>query len=74
MKAVVQLVWLGVIVGYPLLIGSSPSAFYADAFALPAPIATMGTLVVACLAGFALINLAGWAVGGIVFERLYSGP
>ena len=72
MKVMVQVGWLIIIVGYPLLIGQDPSVFYGQAFRLPPPTAAMIILSTACIAGFALIYTLYTATGAIELSLLYS--
>jgi len=72
MKIMVQLGWLLIIFGYPLLLGIGPLQFYQDAFALPAPAWNMLILALATIAGFALINLIHYGAGAISFSMRFS--
>jgi len=72
MKVMVQLSWLLIIVGYPLLIGSGPLEFYAHAFRAPAPGRAMAIMVVACISGFALIYAIYIATGAVELAMLHS--
>ena len=72
MKVMVQLSWLVIIIGYPILIGSDPIDFYREAFRLPAPIDSMIILFVACILGFALIYTLYAITGAVEFTFLYS--
>ena len=72
MKVMVQLGWLFIIVGYPILIGSNPITFYSQAFPLPAPINTMFILSIACVLGFGLIYLLYFATGALEVTLLFS--
>ena len=72
MKIMVQLGWLLIIIGYPLLLGTSPLKFYQIAFALPAPIRIMAIMAIATIAGFALINLIHYLLGAIEFRMRFS--
>ena len=71
MKVMVQLGWLLIIVGYPLLIGTDPAAFYSEAFRTPAPVRAMIIMAVACIAGFALIYLIHLAAGAIELAFIF---
>ena len=72
MKVMVQLGWLVIIVGYPLLIGQDPFVFYGQAFRLPPPAAAMIILSTACILGFTLIYTLYTATGAIELSLLYS--
>lgn len=72
MKVMVQLGWLAIIVGYPLLIGQDLIVFYSDAFHLPAPTGLMLILAAACLLGFVLIYTIYLITGAIEFRLLFS--
>lgn len=72
MKVMVQLGWLLIIVGYPLLLGNNPVVFYQAAFASPAPWWTMLLMVLATVSGFALINLIHYQFGAIGFSQRFS--
>ena len=72
MKVMVQLSWLVIIIGYPVLIGSNPFDFYRIAFPFPAPVDSMIILAIACVAGFALIYATYAVTGAVEFSFLYS--
>lgn len=72
MKAMVQLGWLVIIIGYPLLIGTNPVEFYGAAFRSPAPVNSMLILAAVCIAGFALIYLFYLGIGAVEVTFLYS--
>ncbi len=72
MKIMVQLGWLLIIVGYPLLLGEYPVAFYQAAFASPAPWRPMLLMVLATITGFALINLIHYQFNAIGFSMRFS--
>ena len=72
MKVMVQLGWLLIIVGYPLLIGTDPIAFYGNAFRPPAPVRAMTIMAAACIAGFVLIYLIHLAAGAIELAFIFS--
>lgn len=72
MKVMVQLGWLLIILGYPLLIGTDPMVFYGNAFRPPAPVGAMIIMAVACIAGFALIYLIYLSVGAIELAFIFS--
>ena len=72
MKVMVQISWLVIIIGYPILIGSNPVDFYREAFRFPVPIDSMVILAVACIGGFALIYVLYVVTGAIEFTLLYS--
>ena len=72
MRVMVQVGWLLIIVGYPLLIGNNPVDFYAAAFRLPAPLDVMLILAAACIFGFALIYLLYFLTGAIKVGFLFS--
>lgn len=72
MKVMVQLGWLVIILGYPILIGSNPIAFYGEALPSPAPIDSMLILSAACIFGFVLIYALYFVTGAIEFTFLFS--
>lgn len=72
MKVMVQLGWVVIIIGYPLLIGADPIDFYGRAFRLPAPIGAMLVLASVCILGFAVIYALHLWADAIEFTFLYS--
>lgn len=72
MKVMVQLGWLIIIVGYPILIGSNPIVFYGEAFPTPAPKDTILILSAACIVGFALIYTLYFVTGAMEVTLLFS--
>lgn len=72
MKVMVQVGWLIIIIGYPILIGSNPIDFYGRAFRLPPPTDSMLILSAACILGFFLIYIVYYAFGAIEVSMLFS--
>jgi membrane protease YdiL (CAAX protease family) len=72
MRLMVQLFWASIVIGYPLLIGPGPIAYFQAALAPPPRWGTMTLMVFLVLAGFALANLSGFLSGGIKIEPRYS--
>ena len=73
MKIMVQLGWLVIIIGYPLLIGNNPVDFYSDALRLPVPTDSMLALAAACIFGFALIYALYLITGAVELRFLFPG-
>ncbi|MGH7844363.1 MAG: lysostaphin resistance A-like protein [Candidatus Binatia bacterium] len=72
MRLMVNLFWANIIIGYPLLVGPGPVAYFQAAFAPAPPWGTMTLMVFLVLAGFALGNLSGFLSGGIKVAPRYS--